>query len=107
MKYCSHCGAEINDDAVICPHCGCPTKEYNEEKVSQNDSLTTAIKVFLIIGCVLRGTFVISLAWCIPMTVYAFKKLDNHEPIGIGFKVCTLLFVDLIAGILLLCQDSE
>ena len=23
MKYCSKCGQEINDDAVICVHCGC------------------------------------------------------------------------------------
>lgn len=23
MKYCSHCGAEILDEAVICPKCGC------------------------------------------------------------------------------------
>jgi len=23
MKYCSHCGAEIDDNAVVCPKCGC------------------------------------------------------------------------------------
>ena len=23
MKYCSHCGAEIMEEAVICPKCGC------------------------------------------------------------------------------------
>ena len=23
MKYCSHCGKEIMDEAVMCPHCGC------------------------------------------------------------------------------------
>lgn len=23
MKYCSHCGKEINDEAVMCPYCGC------------------------------------------------------------------------------------
>lgn len=23
MKYCSKCGAELHDDAVICPKCGC------------------------------------------------------------------------------------
>ena len=23
MKYCSHCGAELLDEAVICPKCGC------------------------------------------------------------------------------------
>ena len=28
MKYCSTCGKEIHDAAVICPHCGCPTANY-------------------------------------------------------------------------------
>lgn len=23
MKFCSHCGKEIEDEAVICVHCGC------------------------------------------------------------------------------------
>lgn len=23
MKYCSHCGKELVDEAVICVHCGC------------------------------------------------------------------------------------
>lgn len=23
MKYCSKCGAEIHDEAVVCPYCGC------------------------------------------------------------------------------------
>lgn len=23
MKYCSHCGSELVDEAVICPKCGC------------------------------------------------------------------------------------
>jgi len=24
MKYCTYCGKEIMDAAVVCPHCGCP-----------------------------------------------------------------------------------
>ena len=23
MKYCSHCGKELLDESVVCPHCGC------------------------------------------------------------------------------------
>lgn len=26
MKYCSHCGREVLDDAVICPGCGCSVR---------------------------------------------------------------------------------
>lgn len=36
MKYCSHCGTQLDDEAVICPACGCaaegvkPPKNKNE-----------------------------------------------------------------------------
>ena len=23
MKFCSNCGKEVSDQAVVCPHCGC------------------------------------------------------------------------------------
>lgn len=25
MKYCKNCGAQLEDEAVICPGCGCAT----------------------------------------------------------------------------------
>ncbi len=29
MKYCTHCGAELADEAVICPKCGCAVGNVN------------------------------------------------------------------------------
>lgn len=29
MKYCTHCGKEVLDDAIICPACGCSV-QYGE-----------------------------------------------------------------------------
>ena len=29
MKYCTHCGNELLDDAVICPKCGCAVANAN------------------------------------------------------------------------------
>ncbi len=29
MKFCSKCGKEILEEAVICPHCGCATGANN------------------------------------------------------------------------------
>ena len=40
--------------------------------------------IYIILG-------LISCAWTIPMTVSYFKKLENHETISIGFKICSLL----------------
>ena len=32
MKYCEHCGKPIeNDNAVVCPSCGEPTKSFNQK----------------------------------------------------------------------------
>ena len=48
-----------------------------------------------------------SLVIGILMTSAYFKKVENNERIGVGFKVCALLFVDMIAGILMLCDDKH
>ena len=29
--FCSKCGKEINDEAVVCIHCGCPTSNYEKK----------------------------------------------------------------------------
>ena len=31
MRFCSHCGKEISDEAVVCPFCGCATEKFNEK----------------------------------------------------------------------------
>ena len=34
MKFCSKCGKEILDEAVICPHCGCAVANF-QSKVAE------------------------------------------------------------------------
>lgn len=107
MKYCTHCGAEVEDEAVVCLHCGCSPGIYGEIQLkTKDDTMQTIIKVFLIIGCVSLGWAIIPLAWCIPITVSIFRKLKSGEPISMGLKICTLLFVNIVAGICLLCSEE-
>lgn len=40
--FCYKCGREIDDEAVICPGCGCATKNYNAKRVSATVSNTDA-----------------------------------------------------------------
>ncbi len=49
----------------------------------------------------------IPLCWYIPMTVYVFRCSREYEEIGVVFKICVLLFVNVIAGILLLCDNFK
>ena len=66
MKYCSKCGNELLDDAVICPKCGCAVEGMrNPEAVDNRSGLQTAAKIFMIIGCIAIGWCLIPLAWCI------------------------------------------
>lgn len=73
-----------------------------------------AIKILLIVACVaqLIGAFVwtpaffVSLVWSIPMTVVAFVRMDRNKPIWLAFKICTMLFVGLPAGICMLCDQN-
>lgn len=106
MKYCIHCGAEIMDEAVVCVHCGCSVKNDTPISFQKDDTMETIVKVMLVLGCISLGWMIIPLAWCIPITVTIFKRFSNEQPIGTGLKVCTLIFVNLIAGICLLCMDD-
>ena len=41
------------------------------------------------------------------MTKSYIEKITENRSVGIGFKVCTLLFVNTIAGILMLCDEEH
>ena len=110
--YCKFCGAQIDPRAKFCSGCGRPVEEgapaygWQPAPAVRHNDLDTAIKVFMLLGCILMSLAILPMCWCIPMTVVLFKNMREGRFIGIGFKVCTLLFVSLVAGILLLCRDE-
>ena len=110
-KFCVHCGAEVNPQAVVCIHCGCSLpnikKTYNNNGNSDTKEIfNTLIKVFMIIGIITSAFALIPLIWCIPMYKKVNGYLEGGEPLSVGYKVCVLLFVNFVAGILLLIEDS-
>jgi len=105
MKYCTQCGKEVHDNANVCLHCGCGIQTPVTQ--SNNSTLAFAIKVFMVLSCIAKGLMVIPLVWCIPMTIYVFDSLKRGTPIGLGIKICTLLFVSPIAGICMLCMNER
>lgn len=40
MKYCTHCGKELFDEAVICPGCGCAVGTASAPAATKDDLLT-------------------------------------------------------------------
>lgn len=112
MKYCTHCGSEIVDEAVVCPNCGCSVENPQTAVATtgggtSSSGLDLVIKIFMVLSCIAQGWAIIPLLWCIPMTVSVFGKMKRGEHIGTGFKVCVLLFVNIISGICLLCRNED
>lgn len=113
-KFCVHCGAEVNPQAVVCVNCGCSlagtqntAQATSNVKSDSSDIMKTLIKVFTILGIVSQAFAIIPLIWCIPMYKKVDKYLKGEETLSTGFKICVLLFVNLIAGILLLVDDKS
>ena len=113
MKFCVKCGAELMDEAVICVKCGCYVENnaFSQSEVQnlpKKSGLSTAAKVFMVLGTIILSlwTFGIALAWCLPLTIIYFKKVNKGEPIGVGFKICSLLFVSQLGGFLMLCDNK-
>ena len=105
MKYCTKCGNQLFDEAVACPKCGCATGK-TLLKSNGGGELSLAAKIFMILGTILMGFWLFPLAWCIPMTITYCRKINNGEPISLDFKICCLLFVSLVGGILMLCDND-
>ncbi len=121
MKYCSHCGNVLLDEAVLCPSCGCAVaatyKTTNEQLLSQlaNRTKINGI-IWTVIGAVqiLMGTF---FNWWILIVgvlniITGVKDINNsdkipgnpcgivqdHEPVT--GAVITLVYNLLIGGLI-------
>ena len=58
MKYCRTCGAELNDAAVICPKCGCPTSIYVKKNVNPIPFLIAyAVSILVVFVAVVGGMY--------------------------------------------------
>ena len=60
MKYCVHCGAEIKDEALICPKCGCPTPKYkmdHKKMPIEAMYIVLGISLLIILITAILGTF--------------------------------------------------
>lgn len=124
MKYCKFCGTQLNDDAAFCSNCGracepLPAQQTQTATPAQQvpvqapartepSGIKIAAKIFMILGCVASAfLFLIPLCWTIPMTVHYCNALRTGQRVSAGFKVCVLLFLNTIAGILLFLEEED
>lgn len=74
---------------------------------SQDSTLRLVAFVFCLISTVTAGWMLIPLAWMIPMSVCAWGIYKGKRPNTVAFGVCTLIFVSLVGGILLLVSKKD
>ncbi len=43
MKFCSKCGKEIVDEAIVCPGCGCAVADSGTNKQTHNDEVSIGL----------------------------------------------------------------
>ena len=121
MKKCNQCGTIVSDDEKICNNCGgeafdaAPDFNTAPELNGANGGnkpvggtiLQKLSKVLMVISCIAGGLLILPLAWLIPITVAYCKKVKSGKKVGIGFKICVLLFVNVFAGVSMLCDSSD
>ena len=112
MKYCPSCGKELNDTDRFCPSCGhdtglAPAPSMSHHSSYSSQTYTLIGFIFLLIGTVTLGLFIIPLCWCIPFTVHVYRKYKRNEKPGLAIAIASLLLVSLIGGIFLIIASSE
>lgn len=70
-------------------------------------NLRLAAFVLNVIGCVAWCWTLIALAWMIPMTIHNWRIYKGEAANTTAFGVCTLIFANQIAGILLLVSRKD
>ena len=75
---------------------------------TENDKTLRLVAFILnIVTTVGIGWTVIPLAWMIPMTVISYGIYKGTKKNTVAFGVCTLLFMNLVSGILLLVSKKD
>lgn len=80
----------------------------NSTAMSSTDETLRLIAFILsVITTVVSGFAILPLAWMIPMTVHMWGIYKGKKQNTVAFGVCTLIFCNIIAGILLLCSKKD
>ena len=73
MKYCTHCGNELIDDAVVCTKCGCPTELYASKPAS---NCKAELNPMCLVGFIL--SFVFNVVGLI-LSIIGYNQVKNTD----------------------------
>lgn len=76
--------------------------------MSDGDKTLRLIAFILnLLATIAIGWLLIPLAWMVPMTIISYGIYKGEKKNSVAFGVCTLIFVNIISGILLLCSKKD
>ena len=95
--YCNNCGAEINDQAVVCPKCGVPTAKLSNFGAKESAPHSVSAIVCSILGLIIPvlGLLMSIIAICLSASG---KKRVRKNPER--YESSTSLTVAMIFGII-------
>ena len=101
--FCKVCGKEINDQAVICPHCGCAVEKKQEEVEKPISILSILGFVLGLVGIFFSYYLILPIAGLVISIcgVYRAKKC-NQKLAGLGIAGIVLSSVWLFICICVL-----
>lgn len=82
--YCGKCGKEIDDEAIVCVHCGCATSNHQINSQTNKSMLCAVVLWFLLGG------------------IGAHRFYLGHNVSGLLMLMCLLFCWLIIPGIVLL-----
>ncbi len=124
MKYCTHCGKELLDEAVICVGCGCAVDGHNTQTANDmsfngatllntlSQRLNTNGIIWLVIGVlqILGGIFidwfllivgVLNIISSVQDMQYSKTLLENPSGIVAKFEPITLPIITLVYNLVI------
>lgn len=97
MKYCSNCGAQINDNSAFCSSCGANVNGGNSNNSNSNNNnyyqSSPVISKREIVTCILLSIFtcgIYGLIWFAGMTDDSNKVSNSNDPSG-GMSILLVL----------------
>lgn len=82
--------------------------ETTAPTVNDNDKTLRLIAfIFNLLSTISIGWLIVPLAWMIPMTVISYGIYKGTKQNTTAFGVCTLIFMSVVSGILLLVSKKD
>ncbi len=128
--FCSKCGSKQEANINFNTTTYASTSYNSQSNCESRNNLQLAAMIFMIISCawcvisfimnsitnpnnfapgyavLFAMSSLVPLLWILPMTIVYISKTKKKEKLSTAFKVCTLIFASVVAGILMLCDND-